>query len=58
MKNDFESMKMNILKMNEKMRNDLMESFLIVTENHYEGDNLIVTKKNIRHYTVEKIDLL
>ncbi|CDW85296.1 UNKNOWN [Stylonychia lemnae] len=58
MKNDFESMKMNILKMNEKMRNDLMESFLIVTENTYEGENLIVTKKNIRHYTVEKIDLI
>lgn len=58
LKANLESEKVNIFKMVDKLRRDLMDSFLIVTENIYEGDNLTITKKNIRHYTIEKVDLL
>eukprot|EP00347_Sterkiella_histriomuscorum_P017100 403350668 len=58
LKQDLENEKVNIFKMLDKLRKDLMDSFLIVTENTYEGDNLTVTKKNIRHYTIEKVDEL
>lgn len=43
-----EQEKLNMFKMVEKLKADLLDSFLIVTENIYDGDNLTITKKNIR----------
>jgi hypothetical protein len=51
-----EQEKMNMFKMVEKLKSDLLDSFLIVTENIYDGDNLTITKKNIRNFTIEKVD--